>query len=39
MVISMLSIGVVAFFGFIGWEWKFAKLPMMPSKPSTHVKV
>ncbi|OHW99630.1 MFS transporter [Colletotrichum incanum] len=30
MVISMLTIGVVALVSFVFVEWKFAKLPMMP---------
>ncbi|KAH8650453.1 major facilitator superfamily domain-containing protein [Ilyonectria robusta] len=30
MVISMLAIGFVTFLSFIAWEWKLAKLPMMP---------
>ncbi|KAI1326031.1 putative MFS transporter [Xylariaceae sp. FL0255] len=30
MVISMLVIGFVSLVLFVLWEWKFAKLPMMP---------
>ncbi|KAH7121502.1 major facilitator superfamily domain-containing protein [Dactylonectria macrodidyma] len=30
MVVSMLAVGFVAFLSFIAWEWKLAKLPMMP---------
>ncbi|KAL6408870.1 putative transporter-like protein [Ilyonectria robusta] len=30
MVISMLIVGFVAFLSFIAWEWKLARLPMMP---------
>lgn len=32
MVISMLVVGFVAFLSFIAWEWKLARLPMMPGK-------
>ncbi|KAH6972260.1 major facilitator superfamily domain-containing protein [Ilyonectria sp. MPI-CAGE-AT-0026] len=30
MVITMLIIGGLSIFLFLGWEWKYAKLPMMP---------
>lgn len=30
--ISFLAVGGALFIAFIGWEWKMAKLPMMPSK-------
>ncbi|KAF7558268.1 hypothetical protein G7Z17_g47 [Cylindrodendrum hubeiense] len=30
MVISMLTIGGLSIFLFLAWEWKYAKLPMMP---------
>lgn len=28
----MLIVGFVAFLSFIAWEWKLARLPMMPGK-------
>ena len=31
MVISMLTIGGFLLIAFVVWEWKIAKLPMMPS--------
>lgn len=34
MVISMLAIGTIALILFVIIEWKLAKLPMMPGKPS-----
>lgn len=37
MVISMLTIGALALVSFIVVEWKFAKLPMMPSKFPFHI--
>ncbi|KAK7430726.1 hypothetical protein QQZ08_002770 [Neonectria magnoliae] len=30
MIISMLAVGFVAFISFVMWEWKLARLPMMP---------
>ncbi|KAF4964487.1 hypothetical protein FSARC_7589 [Fusarium sarcochroum] len=30
--ISTLTTGVVLFIAFVAWEWKMAKLPMMPGK-------
>ncbi|KAF5630058.1 tetracycline efflux (otrb) [Fusarium sp. NRRL 52700] len=30
--ISFLAVGGALFIAFIGWEWKMAKLPMMPGK-------
>jgi hypothetical protein len=30
MIISMLAIGSVSFIAFVTWEWKLAKLPLMP---------
>lgn len=32
LVIGMLTVGCLCFMGFVLWEWKWAKLPMIPSK-------
>jgi hypothetical protein len=37
MIISMLVIGVASLVLFVIVEWRVAKLPMMPSKPSVMI--
>lgn len=37
MIIAMLAIGGLLIITFVLVEWKFAKLPMMPSKSASPV--